>query len=66
MGCLTSNLAGKRVFDSGFAAGKTLQWNLLNTKGSVVADRVYLYVVTVRGFDGTELKSEVQRVVVLR
>lgn len=66
MGCLTSNLAGKRGFDSGFAAGKTLQWNLLNTKGSVVANGVYLYVVTVRGFDDTELKSEVHKLVILR
>ncbi len=60
------NLAGKRVFDSGEVEGKTFQWHLQNEKGQVVANGVYLYIVTVRGFNDEILRSRVQKLIVLR
>jgi len=60
------NLAGAQVFDSGFVAGNTLEWNLMNGQGETVANGVYLYVVTVKGHDGSIIKSEIRKLVILR
>lgn len=60
------NLTGTRIFDSGEIEGKAFQWNLQNQKGQVVANGVYLYIVTVRGFNGEVIRSRVQKLVVLR
>lgn len=59
-------LGGNRVFDSGFVASNTLNWHGLNDNGTVVANGVYLYVVTVRGFNGEIVRSEVNKLVILR
>jgi len=59
------DLAGKRVFSSS-AKGNKLDWHLQSNEGSLVANGVYLYVVTVKGYDGTEVKSEIKKLVVLR
>jgi len=61
------NLNGNLIFDSGFqTVGHALRWNLLNTQGQRVANGVYLYVVTVRGYDGKLVRSEVKKMVLLR
>lgn len=60
------NLAGELIFDSGEVEGKAFQWHLNNKKGQVVANGVYLYVVTVRGFEGEIIRSRVQKLIVLR
>lgn len=60
------NLAGARVYDSGFVSGNTLSWNLTANAGDTVANGVYLYVVTVRGFNGEVVRSQVRKLVVLR
>lgn len=60
------DLAGQRVFDSGFTKGNRLDWHLQSENGLTVANGVYLYVVTVKGYDGTEVKSEIHKLVVLR
>ncbi len=60
------NLAGAEVFDSGFASGSTQEWHLINNRGQILANGVYLYVVTVKGDDGKPLSSGVRKLVVLR
>jgi PKD repeat protein len=60
------DLTGKQVFDSGFVGGRELSWDLTNAQGKPLANGVYLYVITVRGYDGQVIKSEVRKLVVLR
>jgi len=60
------NLTGVRVFDSGFVQGNQLDWHLQSDEGFIVANGVYLYVVTVRGWDDSIIRSEVRKLVVLR
>jgi len=60
------NLAGVKVFDSGFVHGNQLNWHLQNEDGFTVANGVYLYIVTVKGYDGTVIRSEVRKLVILR
>jgi len=60
------NLAGASIYNSGFVAGHELVWNLLSDEGLPVANGVYLYVVTVRGYNGEVLRSQVKKLVVLR
>jgi len=59
------DLAGRKVYDSGFVAGNALSWNL-ESMGRRVANGVYFYIVTVRGTNGEIIQSEVRKLVVLR
>jgi len=59
-------LSGALVYDSGFVADRALRWNMLDASGTSVANGVYLYVVTARGVDGRNARSEVKKVVILR
>ena len=59
------DLSGGEIFNSGWV-GNGFEWPLLNGRGEVVANGVYLYVLIVRGFDGTILRSVVKKLVVLR
>ncbi|MCR4405219.1 MAG: PKD domain-containing protein [Candidatus Acetothermia bacterium] len=59
------DLSGRTVFTSGWV-GNAFEWHLLNTRGQIVANGVYLYLVTVRGLDGALLHSGVRKLVVLR
>lgn len=59
-------LSGERVFDSDFVSAHALNWNGLSRDGVRVANGVYLYVVTVKGADGSVLRGEVKKLVVLR
>jgi hypothetical protein len=65
MGVEIFGLDGQRVFAQQ-AAGTRLTWNLSAENGQSVANGVYLYVVTVRGSNGQALRSNVQKLVVLR
>jgi hypothetical protein len=59
------DLAGTKVFDSDRNLGNNLSWNLLNAQSHRVARGVYLYVVTVRGFDeASAIRSHIQKLVI--
>jgi|GEM_PF-1157566 len=60
------DLAGRAIFDSGLVAGNALEWDLLDDGGFPVANGVYLYMVTIRGWDGQVIRSEVRKLVVMR
>lgn len=60
------DLAGRRIFDSGYVKGQTVEWHLNTDAGQPVANGVYLYAVTVRGYDGQMVRSKIQKLVVLR
>jgi len=60
------DLAGQRIFDSGYEKGQTVEWHLNTDAGHLAANGVYLYAVTVRGYDGREVMSKVGKLVVLR
>jgi chitodextrinase len=60
------SLAGRKVFDSREIVGRQLTWHLRNDQGELVANGIYLYVVTVRGFNGDVFQSQVKKVIVLR
>ena len=61
------DLAGRQIFASGWVAGETFEWNLMSNRGRPVANGVYLYIVTVRGFgEGELIRSKAKKLVVLR
>ncbi len=60
------DLAGREIYDSGFVMGNSLEWHLMNDRGALVANGVYLYIVTVKGFNGELERTEVRKLVVLR
>jgi|GEM_PF-644705 len=62
------NLSGTLVYSSGFVPGpgRELTWNLLDGKGEALASGVYLYIVTVRGWDGASQRSRIGKLIVLR
>jgi len=60
------NLAGRRVFASGEGPGNRFEWRLQNDQGKVLANGVYLYVVTVRGFNERIIRSPVKKLVILK
>jgi len=59
-------LDGKSVFDSGFVASNTLTWQGLSDNGTMAANGVYLYVITVKGFSGEIKRSSVNKLIILR
>lgn len=59
------DLSGRTVFTSGWVRNG-FEWHLQNSRGEIVANGVYLYLVTVRGLDGALLHSGVRKLVVLR
>lgn len=59
------DLSGRRVAHEG-AQGSELRFAGLSRDGRRLAKGVYLYVVTVRGWDGTIVKSEVRKLVITR
>ena len=58
-------LNGKQVLTAQ-TEGNRLSIRALDTVGRSLANGVYLYVVTVTGADGTAIRSEVKRLVILR
>jgi parallel beta-helix repeat protein len=59
------DLSGRVVADQS-ASGASLRWNGLSSLGRTLANGVYLYVVTVKGYDGKVVNSEVRKLVILR
>jgi len=59
------NLAGAKVFEQE-ASGDTLEFRAMDNKGNLLANGVYLYIVTVRGLDGEAIRSEVRKLVIIR
>jgi hypothetical protein len=57
---------GRLVYDSDFVPGSNIYWEAQGARGRPLANGIYLYVVTVRGFDGRIIQSEVKKFVVLR
>jgi uncharacterized repeat protein (TIGR01451 family) len=55
------NLSGRSVFISPWQQGVELDWH-----ADALANGVYLYVISVRGFDGSLVRSCVQKLVILR
>jgi len=60
------NLAGNAVFASSWQQGTELDWPALTGDGRPLANGVYLYVISVRGLDGSLVRSHVQKLVILR
>jgi len=60
------DVSGREVYSSGWRPGPSYQWHLQNNDGTLVANGVYLYWVEVRTEDGERMRSEVDRVLVLR
>jgi hypothetical protein len=58
-------LAGARLLTA-TAPGTHVVLGLVNDQGGALANGVYLYVVTVRGWDGSVRRSEVRKLVVMR
>jgi hypothetical protein len=63
---LIYDLAGRNVFASGWQDGRTVEWDCTNDDGEILANGVYLYTMLVRGFGGTQKKSPVGKLVLLR
>ncbi len=60
------DLSGREVFTSGWVPGGSLDWNLMDRRGRVVANGVYLYLIRVRGVDGKIVVDRIRKVLVLR
>jgi hypothetical protein len=59
------NLTGKELFKKDIQ-GTIFSFEARDTQGNPLANGVYLYVITVRGYDGQVIRSEVRKLVVLR
>lgn len=59
------NLSGRKLIDQ-MSAGATLTVPLVNDEGQRLANGVYLYIVTVRGWDGQIIRSEIRKLAILR
>lgn len=60
------DLMGRQIYDSGALPGQTLQWNLQNNAGQLVANGIYLYRVTTWSAAGQATRSQIKRLFVLR
>lgn len=60
------DLSGRRIFNSGPVLGATYKWHLQRDDGKIVANGVYLYIVTSRTDDGRETRSAVGKLAVRR
>ena len=59
------SLTGKRVYASGWMENG-YKWRLQNLNGRPMANGVYLYIVTVRGYDGQSVQTQVKKIVINR
>jgi len=58
------NLSGDVVFDD-TTSGNALRWQGLDVGGNTLSNGVYLYVVTVKGYDGKVVRSQVKKLMIL-
>lgn len=59
------DLSGQLVFDSGWEPNG-YDWHVESDAGETLANGVYLYIVSVRGADGSTVVTETQKLVVYR
>lgn len=59
------NLVGVTIFDQ-TAAGNSLKFYAVNGEGQALANGVYLYTITVKGYNGQVIRSKVRKLVILR
>ncbi len=59
------NLSGRLIYHTDWVSNG-FEWDLLNDREQRLANGVYLYVVTIRKQDGTILRSQVKKLVILR
>jgi hypothetical protein len=60
------NSSGQKMFDSGFVAGQTLDWNMRDQQGEPVADGVYECFVTVKNRHGRERATQSGQLAIFR
>jgi uncharacterized repeat protein (TIGR01451 family) len=58
------SLAGKRVYASNWVENGH-EWSLQNTAGRRVANGIYLYVMSVKGYDG-QIRTQVKKLIIRR
>jgi uncharacterized repeat protein (TIGR01451 family) len=58
-------LTGQRVYASNWVANGH-EWSLQNTNGKRVANGIYLYVMSVRGYDEKSVKIQVKKLIIRR
>ncbi len=59
------NLAGTKLFDQE-TAGNSLMFQPFNSAGQPLANGVYLYTVTAKGFNGETIRSSIKKLAILR
>ena len=59
------DLSGRLVFDSGWQPNG-YEWHLETNDGDTLANGIYLYVVTVKGYNGQTVVTEVKKLAVYR
>jgi len=60
------DLSGRLVYTSGFVMGSEVTWNTKNNAGESLANGIYLYVITLKGLDGTVMTSDKKKMVLVR
>jgi hypothetical protein len=60
------DLSGRMIFNSPFSTGRSLAWSGLNANGQRAANGVYLYTITVRGFNDQIRRSSIHKLVIMR
>jgi parallel beta-helix repeat protein len=61
-----ADLSGKKIYDSGFVLGQTLRWARVTSQGRPLALGVYLYRLSVRDPNGTEIRSELRKLLLFQ
>jgi hypothetical protein len=59
------SLTGRRVYASGWVKNG-LEWDLQSTDRQKMANGVYLYVIAVKGIDGSVQRTQVKKFVIQR
>ncbi len=60
------DLSGHQVYQSGFVPGSSLIWRPVNQDGTLLANGVYLYLVSVRGGIDRQIYDKAKKMVILR
>ncbi|MBI3459572.1 hypothetical protein HY009_01370, partial [Candidatus Acetothermia bacterium] len=60
------DLAGRKIYDSGFVNGQEFSWTRMDVGYKPVANGVYLYQLTARDREDGEISSELRKLVVRR
>ena len=60
------DLSGMRVYESDWVVGNSVEWDLMNDYGKLLANGVYLYIVRVKDISGHERQSKPKVLAILR